>query len=179
MGRRLKRAISLKRCVDSFGGPRMPSSLKQILPPGLLIRHDLRTQAFLYGPRSKLPRMSSVGRWLDVLLYTGLRRGDGRQHVRNGVATIKTEKNDTEVTLPVLPVLGETLLVGRCGDLTFIIGANGHPLDKRSFGNQFRKACREAGVRRSAHGLRKVAATRAANAGATVAELEAIFWLVR
>jgi integrase len=48
-----------------------------------------------------------------------------------------------------------------------------------TFGNQFRKACREAGVRRSAHGLRKVAATRAANAGATVAELEAIFWLVR
>ena len=109
-GRQLKRATSLKRCVDFFGGPRMPSSLKQILPPALLIRHDLRTPAFLYGPRSKLPRMSSVGRghsaagWLDVLLYTGLRRGDavrlGRQHVRNGVATIKTEKNDTEVTLP-------------------------------------------------------------------------------
>jgi len=117
--------------------------------------------------------------WLDVLLYTGLRRGDavrlGRQHVRNGAATIKTEKNDTEVTLPILPVLGETLQAGPCGDLTFIIGANGHPLDKRSFGNQFRKACRAAGVLRSAHGLRKVAATRAANAGATVAELEAIF----
>jgi site-specific recombinase XerD len=34
--------------------------------------------------------------WLDVLLYTGLRRGDavrvGRQHVRDGIATIKTEK---------------------------------------------------------------------------------------
>jgi site-specific recombinase XerC len=34
--------------------------------------------------------------WLDVLLYTGLRRGDavrfGRQHVRDGVGTIKTEK---------------------------------------------------------------------------------------
>ena len=117
--------------------------------------------------------------WLDVLLYTGLRRGDavrlGRQHVRNGVATIKTEKTDTEVTLPILPVLAETLRVGPCGDLTFIVGANGHPLDKRSFGNQFRKACRAAGVNRSAHGLRKIAATRAANAGATVAELEAIF----
>ena len=40
--------------------------------------------------------------WLDVLLYTGLRRGDavrlGRQHVRDGVATIKSEKTDTEVT---------------------------------------------------------------------------------
>jgi integrase len=117
--------------------------------------------------------------WLDVLLYTGLRRGDavklGRQHVRNGVATIKTEKTDTEVTLPILPVLAETLRAGPCGDLTFIVGANGHPLDKRSFGNQFRKACRAAGVQRSAHGLRKIAATRAANAGATVAELEAIF----
>jgi integrase len=117
--------------------------------------------------------------WLDVLLYTGLRRGDavkvGRQHVRNGIATIKTEKTDTEVTLPILPVLAKTLHAGPCGDLTFIVGANGHPLDKRSFGNQFRKACRAAGVNRSAHGLRKVAATRAANAGATVAELEAIF----
>ena len=34
--------------------------------------------------------------WLDVLIYTGLRRGDavrfGRQHVRDGIATIKTEK---------------------------------------------------------------------------------------
>ena len=45
-----------------------------------------------------------------------------------------------------------------------------------SFGNLFRKACREAGLQnRSAHGLRKAAATRAANAGATVAQLEAIF----
>jgi integrase len=117
--------------------------------------------------------------WLDVLLYTGLRRGDavklGRQHVRNGAAMIKTEKTDTEVTLPILPVLAETLRAGPCGDLTFIVGANGKPLDKRSFGNQFRKACRAAGVERSAHGIRKVAATRAANAGATVAELEAIF----
>jgi integrase len=117
--------------------------------------------------------------WLDVLLYTGLRRGDavrlGRQHVRNGAATMRTEKTNTEVTLPILPVLGETLRAGPCGDLTFIVGANGKPLDKRSFGNQFRKACRAAGVQRSAHGLRKIAATRAANAGATVAELEAIF----
>jgi integrase len=119
--------------------------------------------------------------WLDVLLYTGLRRGDavrlGRQHVRNGVATFKTEKSQStiEVTLPILPVLAETLKAGPCGDLTFIVGANGHPLDKRSFGNLFRKACRAAGVERSAHGLRKIAATRAANAGATVAQLEAIF----
>ena len=118
--------------------------------------------------------------WLDVLVYTGLRRGDavrfGRPHVRNGVGTIKTEKTETVVTLPILPVLSKTLDAGPCGDLTFIAGENGRPLTKESFGNLFRKACREAGLRsRSAHGLRKAAATRAANAGATVAQLEAIF----
>jgi len=118
--------------------------------------------------------------WIDVLIYTGLRRGDavrfGRQHVRNGVGTIKTEKTGTEVTLPILPVLDATLKAGPCGDLTFIAGENGRPLTKESFGNLFRKACRDAGLHnRSAHGLRKSAATRAANAGATVAELEAIF----
>ncbi|MGA8651542.1 MAG: tyrosine-type recombinase/integrase [Xanthobacteraceae bacterium] len=118
--------------------------------------------------------------WLDVLVYTGLRRGDavrfGRRHVRNGVATMKTEKTGTEVTLPILPVLSKTIEAGPCGDLTVIAGENGHPLTKESFGNLFRKACRAAGLHgRSAHGLRKAAATRAANEGATVAELEAIF----
>jgi integrase len=121
--------------------------------------------------------------WLDVLIYTGLRRGDavrlGRQHVRNGVGTIKTEKTGTEVMLPILPMLDATLKAGPCGDLTFIAGESGRPLTKESFGNLFRKACRDAGLQnRSAHGLRKAAATRAANAGATESELEAIFgWI--
>jgi integrase len=119
--------------------------------------------------------------WLDVLLYTGLRRGDavrlGRQHVRDGVATLKTEKGSftVTVTLPILPVLAATLTQGPCGDLTFIAGASGRPLTKESFGNEFRAACRLASVPGSAHGVRKIAATRAANSGATVAQLEAIF----
>lgn len=119
--------------------------------------------------------------WLDVLAYTGLRRGDvvrlGRQHVRDGVATLKTEKGGftTTVTLPILPVLAVTLAAGPCGDLTFVASARGRPLTKESFGNAFRDACRAAGVPGSAHGVRKIAATRAAENGATVAELEAIF----
>jgi integrase len=119
--------------------------------------------------------------WLDVLAYTGLRRGDvvriGRQHVRNGAATLKTEKGGftITVTLPILPVLARTLDAGPCGDLTFIAGLSGKPLTKESFGNLFKDACRAAGVPGSAHGVRKIAATRAAENGATVAELEAIF----
>jgi integrase len=100
--------------------------------------------------------------WLDVLLYTGLRRGDavrfGRQHIRDGIGTIKTEKSGftLTVTLPILPVLAETLAAGPCGDLTFIAGERGQPLTKESFGNLFRAACREAGVPGSAHGVRKL-----------------------
>ena len=119
--------------------------------------------------------------WLDVLLYTGLRRGDavrfGKQHLRDGVGTIKTEKSGftVEVALPILPALAETLEAGPCGDLAFICGERGQPLTKESFGNLFRGACRKAGVDKSAHGVRKIGATRAAENGATVAELEAIF----
>lgn len=120
--------------------------------------------------------------WLDVLLYTGLRRGDavklGRQHVRDGVATLRTEKSQGKmtVTLPILPVLARTLVSGPCAELAFICGANGKPLTKETFGNVFRHACNQAGVvGKSAHGVRKAGATRAADNGATVHELEAIF----
>lgn len=117
--------------------------------------------------------------WLAVLLYTGLRRGDavriGRQHVRNGVASLRTEKTDTDVHIPILPELAAALAAGPTGELAFICGATGKPLTKESFGNMFSAACRAAGVQKSAHGVRKAGATRAANNGATVAQLEAIF----
>lgn len=117
--------------------------------------------------------------WLHVLLYTGLRRGDavviGRQHVRGGVATLQTEKNRTEVSIPILPGLERTLAIGPTGDLAFICGERGQPLTKESFGNMFRTACNAAGVKKSAHGVRKIGATRAAEAGVTVRELEALF----
>jgi len=115
--------------------------------------------------------------WLDVLLYSGLRRGDavryGRQHIRDNVGTIQVQKSGGTVTvsLPILPVLAATLKAGPCGHLTFIVGARGRPLTKESFGNEFRDACREAGVPGSAHGLRKLGATRAADNGATESEL--------
>lgn len=135
--------------------------------------------------------------WMDVVLYSGLRRGDavrlGRQHRRtitrliNGqkitqaVFQIGTQKGDEQivVTLPVLPILDRTLAAGPCGDLAFICGERGGPLTKESFGNLFRDACRAAGVKKSAHGLRKVRATRLAESGASEAELEALLGWVR
>lgn len=119
--------------------------------------------------------------WFEVLLNTGGRRGDavrlGRPHVRDGVATFRTEKSQGEITItiPILPPLVRALEAGPCGDLTFIAGERGRPMTKESFGNEFSKAARAAGVKKSAHGVRKLAATRAANNGATVAQLNAIF----
>jgi integrase len=115
----------------------------------------------------------------DVLLYTGLRRGDavrlGRPHVKNGVATIRTEKTGETVTIPILPPLQASIEASPIGQLTFIAGVGGRPMTKEAFGNWFREACRAAGVPGSAHGLRKAGATRAADNGATEAELEALF----
>ena len=128
--------------------------------------------------------------WLDVLLYTGPRRGDavqiGRQHVKQTVdedgnisrlATFKTEKSGeiVTVTIPVLDVLWRTLEIGPTGDLTWICGARGRPLAKEAFGNDFSEAARQAGIKKSAHGVRKIAATIAAENGATGKELDALF----
>lgn len=69
--------------------------------------------------------------WLDVLLYTGLRRGDavrlGKQHARNGEATIRTEKSnfEVEITIPIVPELQATLDAGPTGDLAFKTEPNG------------------------------------------------------
>src|SRR5215468_7426288 len=63
---------------------------------------------------------------LDLLLYTGLARGDvvrlGRQHVNNGVITFRMEKNrgDGVVYPPLLPVLATTIAASKTGDLTFL-----------------------------------------------------------
>lgn len=128
--------------------------------------------------------------WLDVLLYTGPRRGDavqiGRQHVKkitnpdgsiSRIATFRTEKSGelVTVTMPILDVLWRTLEIGPTGDLTWICGARGRPLVKEAFGNDFSQAARQAGVRKSAHGVRKIAATIAAENGATEKELDALF----
>ena len=60
-------------------------------------------------------------------------------------------------------------------DLAFIYGSDGQPLAKETFGNYFHAACNKAGVHKLAHCVRKISATRAANEGATVAELKALF----
>ncbi|WP_375632595.1 tyrosine-type recombinase/integrase [Bartonella sp. AA74HLJMH] len=119
--------------------------------------------------------------WIDVLLYTGLHRGDavriGWKDVKNNIIHLKTEKSkfQTDVFLPILPELAKTLETGPIGEETFICSKVNQKFTKESFGNAFRDACNAAGIKKSAHGLRKLVATRAANSGTTVSQLKAIF----
>lgn len=129
----------------------------------------------LRWPRGTRQRLA-----FDILLYTGLRRGDavrvGRQHVKDGIISLQTEKTGMWVHLPIQPELQATLEAGPLGDLAFIGNPmNGNPIRKEALGNFFREACDLAGIKKSAHGLRKAAATNAADNGATESELEALF----
>jgi integrase len=116
---------------------------------------------------------------MELLLWTGLRRGDvvklGRQHVRNGVASIQAQKTGVDLDILILPELQQAIDAGPTGDLAYIADARGNPLTKESFGNFFRDACNAANVKCSAHGLRKLSATLLAEAGGTEKELQALF----
>lgn len=148
-----------------------------------------RTRGFLEWDMADILRFEE--RWpignrervmLDVYCYTGLRRGDaarvGPGHVHKGTITLATEKSQgqTIVHLPLLDVLKRTIEAGPTGKRSFICTAAGNPFKKESLGNVFKDACIAAGIlNKSAHGLRKAAATRAADNGATAHELMAIF----
>ena len=124
---------------------------------------------------------------LEVLLNTGLRRSDavrvGRQHVKDDVITINTFKSENgqhetvTVYIPISEELRQTLAHGPTGDLSFIVGAQGRPLTKESFGNNFREWCDEAKLAKgkSAHGLRKLLASMVAEGGGSEMELQALF----
>ena len=122
-----------------------------------------------------------------LLFHTGQRRSDvvlfGRPHVHNGKLRFTQQKNrrrkPISLELPILPELQQVLDASPLGDLTFLVTDSGKPFTVAGFGNWFRERCNEAALSQcSAHGLRKAAATVAAENGATAHELMSIFgWL--
>jgi integrase len=117
---------------------------------------------------------------LALLLYTGQRRGDvirlGHQHVRGGVLSIRQEKTGAELSIPLHPRLAKILAGTPRENLTFIVTKRGRPFGAVPFSTWFRKACDAAGLssRCCAHGLRKAAARRLAEAGCSTFEVAAI-----
>lgn len=128
--------------------------------------------AFAIGTRERLA--------FDLLLFTGQRRGDvvrmGRQHVRDGVLVIRQSKTGTEVEIPLMPELRQSLDLLPAGQLVFLMTGQGKPFTAAGFTNWFRDTVSAAGlpIGLSAHGLRKAACRRLAEAGCTAPQLMAI-----
>ena len=117
---------------------------------------------------------------LEILINTGLRRSDlvrvGRPHVRDQIIHIRAGKNGVELYIPILPRLAEALAAGPVGEMSFLSSQYGRPMHAESFGNVFRGWCNAAGIAgKSAHGLRKLAATILADSGGSEQELQALF----
>jgi integrase len=116
---------------------------------------------------------------LALLLYTAQRRSDvirmGWQHVDGDAIAVRQEKTDAALIIPLHPELKRALASAPRTNLTFLMTEKGAPFTAAGFGNWFRDLCDEAGLSRcSAHGLRKSAATRLANAGCSTDQIKAI-----
>jgi integrase len=106
-----------------------------------------------------------------LLLFTAQRRSDvvrfGRQHLQNGLLRVRQQKTGAVLSIPVIPALQAILDATRTEHLTFLVTAYGKPFTAAGFGNWFRERCNEAGLPKfcAAHGLRKAACRRLAEAG--------------
>lgn len=123
---------------------------------------------------------------MSIMLYLGVRRSDavliGKRHEsRDGLSVtfgqFKGRKRSAKVlTLPILPPLRQILDAGRLGQETWLETGYGVPYSSAGFGNTFKEWCVEAGLPQcNCHGLRKIGAVRAAEAGASEHELMAMF----
>jgi integrase len=115
-----------------------------------------------------------------LLLYTAQRRSDvirmGRQHVQNGKARVRQQKTRAELTIRVHPDLQAILSATPSEHLTFIVTEQGKPYTPMRFTHWFRGCCDAAGLpkRCKAHGLRKAACRRLAEAGCSEKVIAAI-----
>lgn len=116
---------------------------------------------------------------LELLLSTGQRRGDmvkmGWQHIEGDCIAVRQEKTNEPLLIPIDAPLAAALNATPRSNLTILLNEIGTPFTAKAFGNWFRMRCNEAGLTQcSAHGLRKLAATRLANAGCSNQEIKAI-----
>jgi integrase len=127
-------------------------------------------------PIGTLPRLA-----LALLLYTGQRRGDvvrmGPQHVRGDLISVRQQKTGAPLLIPMHPALRAAIdAAPSSGHLSFLATAFGKARTANGFSTWFRECCNAAGLANgtSAHGLRKAACRRLAEAECTAHQIMAI-----
>jgi integrase len=107
----------------------------------------------------------------DLLLYTAQRSGDvrrlGPQHLRNGFFRVVQEKTGKVLDLPIHPNLKASIKAVGAEHLTYLVTKHGEPYTAKGFSNWISECANQAGLPKvaAAHGLRKAAARRLAEAG--------------
>lgn len=131
--------------------------------------------------RAKHPIGTPARLAMELMLCTGQRRSDvvhmGHQHVRNGSIRVRQHKTGTSLEIPIHRELQAILDATPRTQLTFITTSGGKPFKTAaSFGNWFAQCCRDAGLPKgtAAHGFRKAACRRLAEAGCSASEIMAI-----
>ena len=115
-----------------------------------------------------------------LLLYTAQRVSDvagmGPQHIRNGILHVRQKKTGVVLDIPVHPDLRAVIDATPGEHLTFLTSSKtGKPYVGNDFSQQFRIWCDAAELPHcSAHGLRKAACRRLAEAGCSINEIAAI-----
>jgi integrase len=142
--------------------------------------HHTWTEAEIATFETRWPLGTRERLAFDLLLYTAQRSGDvrqmGRQHVLDGHVVVRQEKTGQPLEVPIHPRLAASIKAYDSGHLIFIATQHGDPYTSRGFGNWFTDSARAAGLPagRTAHGLRKAAARRLAEAGCSSHQIAAI-----
>lgn len=116
----------------------------------------------------------------DLLLYTAQRSGDvrrmGRQHVQNNSIAVVQEKTGQRLEVPIHPRLQRSLDATAGNHLTFVVTKAGLPYTAKGFSQWMSEAADFAGLPKAAaaHGLRKAAARRLAEAGCSANQIMAM-----
>jgi integrase len=117
---------------------------------------------------------------LELLINTAVRCSDvvrlGRAHIRNGTISIAAQKTGSAVTIPITTELAAAINAAAPSEhVVFLISERGQAFTGRNFSQWFRRECERVGLKGlSAHGLRKAACRRLAEAGCSANEIAAI-----
>lgn len=131
--------------------------------------------------RSRHPLGTKARLALEIILWTGQRRGDasrlGPQHIKGDRIEWTAGKGDKPMAFLLAPQLKAAIAaMPAVGIRTLLVTAWGKPFTPDGFGNWFREQCIKAGLPDEcrAHGLRKAIARRAAELEATQQQLKAV-----
>lgn len=144
--------------------------------------HITWSEADIDQYRATHPPGTSARLALEVLLWTGQRRGDvyrfGPDDVKDGRFSFDQAKGGKSMLLPLAPQLLAAITAmpkPPAGTNVYLLTDQGKPFSYAGFGNKMREWCDAAGLsKRSAHGLRKANARRMAELGMSQQSIKAV-----